>query len=104
VGQVAADATAFAHRDKPVWVTVMHDGPANADAAALRERTEQVWRVLRPYAAGVYANFLGDEGEARLHEAYPPTTYARLAALKARYDPTNLFRLNQNITPAPREA
>jgi len=48
----------------------------------------------------VYVNFLGDEGEQRVHEAYPPATYARLAALKKRYDPTNLFRLNQNILPA----
>jgi len=45
-------------------------------------------------------NFLGDEGERRVREAYPPATYARLAALKKRYDPTNLFHLNQNIPPA----
>ncbi len=51
-------------------------------------------------AQRAYVNFLGDEGERRVHEAYPPATYARLAALKKRYDPTNLFHLNQNITPA----
>ena len=49
---------------------------------------------------GVYVNFLGDEGEARVREAYPAPTWDRLAAVKARYDPTNLFRLNQNIPPA----
>jgi hypothetical protein len=50
--------------------------------------------------AGVYVNFLGDEGEGRVHEAYPGSTWDRLAAIKGRYDPTNLFRLNQNIAPA----
>jgi FAD/FMN-containing dehydrogenase len=45
----------------------------------------------------VYVNFLGDEGEGRIREAYPGSTWERLAAIKARYDSTNLFRLNQNI-------
>jgi FAD/FMN-containing dehydrogenase len=48
----------------------------------------------------VYANFLGSEGEARIREAYPGETWDRLRRIKARYDPTNLFRLNQNIPPA----
>jgi FAD/FMN-containing dehydrogenase len=48
----------------------------------------------------VYANFLEAEGEARIHEAYPDLTYHRLAQVKRTYDPTNLFRLNQNIRPA----
>jgi len=47
-------------------------------------------------------NFLGDEGAARVRDAYPGSTWDRLAAIKARYDPTNLFRLNQNIPPAGR--
>jgi FAD/FMN-containing dehydrogenase len=45
-------------------------------------------------------NFLVDEGEARIHDAYPGSTWERLAQVNARYDPTNLFRLNQNIQPA----
>ena len=49
--------------------------------------------------ARAYVNFLGDEGEARIREAYPGSTWERLAAVKARYDPTNLFHLNQNIPP-----
>jgi FAD/FMN-containing dehydrogenase len=44
-------------------------------------------------------NFLGDEGEGRIRDAYPGPTWDRLVAVKARYDPTNLFRLNQNIPP-----
>jgi FAD/FMN-containing dehydrogenase len=47
-----------------------------------------------------YAGFLGDEGEARVREAYPGATYARLAAVKAQYDPGNLFRNNQNVRPS----
>ena len=49
---------------------------------------------------GVYVNFLGEEGEARVREAYPGPSWDRLAAVKAEYDPTNLFRLNQNIPAA----
>jgi FAD/FMN-containing dehydrogenase len=44
---------------------------------------------------------LGDEGEGRVREAYPGSTFDRLTEIKARYDPTNLFRLNQNIPPRP---
>jgi FAD/FMN-containing dehydrogenase len=100
MSRVAADATAFAHRDKQAMVGVTNSGPASADPAGLRARTQQVWQALSPYAGGVYVNFLADEGVERVHEAYPPATYARLAALKRRYDPTNLFHLNQNIIPA----
>ena len=54
-----------------------------------------------PRGPGVYVNFLEDEGADRVREAYPPATYARLAAIKRRYDPTNLFRFNQNVPPWP---
>ena len=57
---------------------------------------------MAPYASpGVYVNFLGDDGEAELRAAYR-ASYDRLAAIKAQYDPTNLFRRNQNIRPALR--
>jgi FAD/FMN-containing dehydrogenase len=49
---------------------------------------------------GAYVGFLGDEGDARVREAYPSPTWERLREVKARYDPDNLFRLNQNIPPA----
>jgi FAD/FMN-containing dehydrogenase len=100
MARVPADATAFAHRGSRIMVNV----------AALYERPEQAeeyepWvsafaAALRQGDGGAYVNFLGDEGEARVREAYPRATWDRLAAIKARYDPTNLFRLNQNIPPA----
>jgi len=98
--RVATDATAFAHRDKRALVMATSFAPQAADPEPARARMEQIWQALCPYASGVYVNFLGDEGEQRIREAYPPATYARLAALKRRYDPTNLFHLNQNIPPA----
>jgi FAD/FMN-containing dehydrogenase len=59
------------------------------------------WQELvRPLANGAYVNFLEEEGAARVHQAYPVHTYARLAAVKRRWDPDNVFRLNQNIEPA----
>jgi FAD/FMN-containing dehydrogenase len=100
MARVPADATSFAHRDRRVMVNV----------AALYERPEeapvhQAWAtglgaVLDRGRAGAYVNFLGDEGPERVREAYPGPTWERLRAIKAEYDPTNVFRLNQNIPPA----
>jgi FAD/FMN-containing dehydrogenase len=56
--------------------------------------------ALRGDDHAAYVNFLGDEGEARVHDAYPAGTWERLARIKAQYDPDNLFRLNQNVAPA----
>jgi hypothetical protein len=56
--------------------------------------------ALRHGESDAYVGFLGDEGEARVREAYPGSTWDRLAAVTRRYDPANLLRLNQNIPPA----
>ena len=56
--------------------------------------------ALAPRDAGVYSNFLEDDGEERIRAAYPAGTYERLADIKRRYDPSNVFRMNQNIRPA----
>ena len=59
------------------------------------------WEAVHPLSTGVYVNFLGAEGQERVQAAYGPNKYHRLMALKRKYDPTNLFRLNQNIPPVP---
>ncbi|GIG60525.1 FAD-linked oxidase [Longispora fulva] len=64
------------------------------------EWARELWSAMAPHATGgVYVNFLGSEGEERVRAAYGPGKLARLAAVKARYDPTNFFRVNQNIAP-----
>ena len=99
MSRVAPDATAFSHRDKHAFISVFNTDwqPDNGEHLAL---AEQMWQILKPYDEGVYVNFLADEGEQRVRDAYSTATYARLVALKNQYDPTNLFRLNQNIRPA----
>jgi FAD/FMN-containing dehydrogenase len=64
-----------------------------------REWARNVWSALEPYHTSVYVNFLMEEGEERVRQAYGAEKYDRLKALKRRYDPENLFRLNQNIRP-----
>ncbi len=96
---VPAEATAFAHRTRRIMVNVaaVYERP---DEAAVHEAWVTGFAAaLCQGDAGVYVNFLGDEGVARIREAYPGATWDRLAAIKGRYDPTNLFRLNQNIPP-----
>jgi FAD/FMN-containing dehydrogenase len=100
MARVPAHDTAFAHRDSRIL----------ANVAAIYERPEErpaheAWvnglaTGLRQADDGAYVGFLGDEGQERVRAAYPEPTWERLAAIKARYDPTNLFRLNQNVPPA----
>jgi FAD/FMN-containing dehydrogenase len=100
MARVPEDATAFAHRRRRFMVVVTGVWlDAAEDAAPHRAWTEALWQTLRPEANGAYVNFLEDEGPDRVRDAYPPATYARLAAVKRRYDPDNLFRFNQNVPP-----
>jgi FAD/FMN-containing dehydrogenase len=99
IARVPADATAFAHRRSRIMANVaaFYEGP---DDRAVREAwVTELAAALDQGVSGTYVNFLGDEGAARVRDAYPGSTWDRLAAVKARYDPTNLFRLNQNIPP-----
>jgi hypothetical protein len=100
MARVPADATAYAHRNSRIMVNLaaFYNGPA--DRAKREAWVADFAADLNQGEAGAYVNFLGDESEARVRAAYPGATWERLAAIKARYDPTNLFRLNQNIPPA----
>jgi FAD/FMN-containing dehydrogenase len=104
VSRVGADETAFAHRDAPYNFLVLGMASDRAEAEACVRWARGFWDAVQPFASsGVYVNYLGgeaDEGAERVRAAYGPAKYERLAALKAAYDPGNLFRLNQNIRPA----
>jgi FAD/FMN-containing dehydrogenase len=99
--RVPQDATAFAYRDGG-WAGVIvgvDPDPANADR--ISDWARDYWRELHPTSAGGgYVNFLMDEGGDRVRAAYRGN-YERLAQVKRRYDPGNLFHLNQNIPPMP---
>jgi FAD/FMN-containing dehydrogenase len=101
MARVPAGATAFAHRQAGVMVTILTPFGDPAEAPIHRAFTQAYFEALSPRSIGVYSNFLEAEGDARIHEAYPELTYRRLARVKRDYDPNNLFRLNQNIQPAP---
>ena len=100
MARVPADATAFAHRASRIMVNVaaFYKGPE--DWAARNAWVTEFAGALSQGDSGLYVNFIGDEGAARVRQAYPGKTWDRLMEVKRRYDPTNLFRLNQNISPA----
>jgi FAD/FMN-containing dehydrogenase len=100
MARVPADATAFAHRQSKIMVNVAALYERPDDVAVHGPWVEAFAAALHQGDDGAYVNFLGDEGEARIRAAYPGSTWDRLRQIKARYDPTNLFRLNQNIPPA----
>lgn len=100
MARVPADATAFAHRASRIMVNVaaFYNGPE--DRVVREKWVSDLATALQQDDGGAYVNFLGDEGDDRIRAAYPGSTWDRLAAIKRRYDPTNLFRLNQNIPPS----
>jgi FAD/FMN-containing dehydrogenase len=100
MARVPADATAFAHRGRRYMVNVAALYEQASEKAMHEAWVDGFAAALRHGVAAVYVNFLGDEGADRVHSAYPGPTWDRLAAVKRRYDPTNLFRRNQNVPPA----
>ena len=98
--RVPGDATAFAHRDRPLFVNVAAMYTDVGEAQSQDAWVAEVADGLGRNGAGGYVGFLGDEKEATVRAAYPGRTWDRLRELKGRYDPGNLFRLNHNIPPA----
>jgi FAD/FMN-containing dehydrogenase len=101
IGRVGEHETAYARRGMGHNVNINAVWTPDDPSPARHVRwARDFWSALEPFApGGVYVNFLGDEGDDRVKAAYGPDKYARLVALKNRYDPTNVFRLNQNIRP-----
>jgi FAD/FMN-containing dehydrogenase len=99
VSRADEDATAFNDRGSGFTfnITAATEGPEGF--AEEREWVRDFWGSLGPYHQNVYVNFLMEEGEERVREAYGPARYDRLKALKRKWDPDNLFHLNQNIRP-----
>jgi FAD/FMN-containing dehydrogenase len=104
MARVPVEATAFAHRDRRIMAAVGAVYEHAADRPTHEAWVDGFAAALRQGDLGVYVNFLGNEGPDRVHEAYPGPTWDRLVEVKRRYDPDNLFRLNQNIPPAPTPA
>jgi FAD/FMN-containing dehydrogenase len=101
MARVPVDATAFAHRHSRVMINAQTKYDlAGADRSEHVAWARELTAELYDGDPGVYAGFLSDESDAGVQAAYPGATGARLAALKARYDPDNVFQLNQNIAPA----
>jgi FAD/FMN-containing dehydrogenase len=98
IARVPAEATAFAHRDRRIMAAI---GAVweNGEESPVHEAWVRGFAAALQGGPGVYVNFVGEDGSDRVREAYPGGTWDRLALIKAQYDPTNLFRLNQNIEP-----
>ena len=103
VARVPQDATAYAGRQAEHNIVI--DGAWLPDDGEDTGASEMTWAreflvALRPHRAGVYVNFLDDDDQARVHEAYGDDSYRRLASVKATYDPQNVFHHNRNIPPS----
>ena len=100
MARVPAGATAFAHRHSRIMINVaaIYD-PSSSERSEHAAWARRLSAELADSTAGAYAGFLADESEERVRAAYPGATFERLAAVKATYDPDNVFRLNQNIPP-----
>jgi FAD/FMN-containing dehydrogenase len=97
--RVQPEATAFPHRNTP-FVLNIHTRWQNADD----DKRCIAWaknfhEATKPYSQGVYVNFLSEEGAARVKDAYTKDVWEKLVKAKNKWDPTNLFRMNQNISP-----
>ena len=100
VARVPADATAYAHRSSRIMMNVAALYQSPVERPVHEEWVNGLADELLQDDAGAYVGFLADEGEARVRAAYPGPTWDRLREVKRRYDPDNVFRLNQNIPPA----
>ncbi len=100
-GRVGEEETAFSHRKSPYFFDIEARWSDHSENEKHIRWAREFWEAMRPHATGgVYVNFLMEEGDERVRAAYGPGKYERLVELKNKYDPTNFFRLNQNIKPS----
>jgi len=98
VCRVHENSTAFSHRQSPFLLNCVGRTQDPADLASVAEWARRTREDMSRFGGGPYVNFTAEGGAERA--AYPQQTYARLADVKRRYDPDNIFRFNQNISPA----
>lgn len=100
MAQVASDATAFAHRSHRLYIAIICAWmDPTQDAMPQHAWADGLWRTMRDASMGAYVGFLQQDDPELILDAYPPATHARLRAIKAVWDPENLFRFNHNIAP-----
>jgi FAD/FMN-containing dehydrogenase len=100
VHKVGRNETAWNCRDATWSMVICGIDPNPAKAKALKTWAKEYWEAIHPYnLSGAYLNFMMEEGEDRIRATYGDN-YGRLATIKRKYDPTNFFRVNQNIKPA----
>ena len=98
-GRIAKQESAFSYRNATWGEVMVGVDPDPANAGRIKDWTIAYWEALHPYSAGgAYVNMMMDEGVDRIRAAYRDN-YDRLVTVKNRYDPRNLFHVNQNIKP-----
>src|SRR5215208_4854206 len=100
MSNIPVGGTAFAHRDAAYVLNIIARSPDREGFDEHADWARATHKAMDPWSTGGYVNFTSEPGQDKVQASYPPDTYARLAAVKDRYDPTNLFQLNQNIRPS----
>jgi FAD/FMN-containing dehydrogenase len=99
--RVGKNDTAWSYREANFAQVIVGVDPDPANNERMIKWAKEYWQSMHPFSAGgAYVNMMMNEGEERVKAAYRDN-YPRLAKIKAKYDPHNLFRMNQNIKPAP---
>jgi len=100
ISRVSTDATAYSYRNARFLVVIIASWTDPSQDTEQIRWARDLWERIRAFSlGGAYVNFLGNEGDERVRSSYGEATYARLTSLKQIYDPSNVFRLNQNIPP-----
>lgn len=97
--RIDAASTAFPHRKTPFLLNIHTRWQEAADDERCVRWAKEFHDATRPYSQGVYVNFLSEEGKDRVREAYTEEVWDQLVKTKKKWDPENVFRMNQNIPP-----